>query len=321
MEALGQEQPHRESQDRACLVVFRSLGSMYGSNFTVRTDAICMTKQGRGNKRVPLEQGDFTTIELLAVDIDGTLLDSNRRIRPGVLKALRSTLNDGLTVCLVTGRPRCGTLPLLEQLGLTSPDITSGGAFIFDPEKAHVVAYRPVPPESTRVVVEIARRPDVGIFFGSPESIVYEVPFEDFHRSSTIDPRYLRRTDDLLTETDLQPGKITLVAELPILKELEEQIQSIRQPLHITYSGDRYLEINHESASKGSALEQLSGYMQVPLDAIMAVGDSLNDLSMFQVAGISVAMGNASEEVRKNADLIAPTNDEDGLAWAIRQIR
>jgi Cof subfamily protein (haloacid dehalogenase superfamily) len=280
-----------------------------------------MIKQGKGNKRVPLEQGDLASIELLAVDIDGTLLDSDGRIRPRVHEALRSTLNDGLTVCLVTGRPRCGTLPLLEQLGLSSPDVTSGGAFIFDPEKAHVIAYRPVPLESTRVVVEIARRPDVGIFFGSPESIVYEVPYEDFHRSSTIDPRYLRRTEDLLAETELQPGKITLVADPPILKELEEQIRAVRQPLHLTYSGDLYLEINHENANKGSALEQLSDYMQVPLDAIMAVGDSLNDLSMFQVAGISVAMGNASEEVCKYADLVAPTNDEDGLAWAIQQIR
>jgi Cof subfamily protein (haloacid dehalogenase superfamily) len=280
-----------------------------------------MKNSNQGNKNVPSGRGAFPSIKLLAVDIDGTLLDSDRRIRPGVLKAIRSSLNNGLTICLVTGRPRCGTLPLIEQLELSSPDITSGGAFIYDPEKAHVIDYRPVPPESAKVVVEIARQPDVGIFFGSPESIVYEVPFEEFHRSSTIDPRYLRRTDDLLAETDLQPGKITLVAELPILKMLEEQIRATGQPLHLTYSGDKFLEVNHENASKGSALEQLSAYTQVPLDAVMAVGDSLNDVSMFQVAGLSVAMGNAPESVRMYADLIAPTNDEDGLAWAIQQIQ
>jgi Cof subfamily protein (haloacid dehalogenase superfamily) len=266
-------------------------------------------------------QHDFASIELLALDIDGTLLDPDQKVRPAVRAAVQSAMEDGLTVCLVTGRPRCGTLPLLEELAIRAPDITSGGAFIFDPQKDHVVAYCPILPETTRAIVELARRPDVGIFFGSPTLIMYEIPFDDFHRSSTIDQRFLQRTDDLLVDSDLQPGKITLVAEPALLRELEAELSSLPHPIHITYSGEQFLEINHENVNKGYALRRLSEYMKVPLGSIIAVGDSQNDLSMFEVAGISVAMGNASDEVRRYADLLAPSNDEDGIAWVIGLVR
>jgi Cof subfamily protein (haloacid dehalogenase superfamily) len=259
-------------------------------------------------------------VKLIALDIDGTILDSERRVRPAVREAIQSAIQNDLMICLVTGRPRCGTLPILEELDITSPDITSGGAFIYDPEKDNVVAYCPVLPETTRAVVEIARRPDVGIFFGSPYLVLYEVPFEDFHRSSITDQRYIRRTDDLLEESDLQPGKITLVAEPSILHDLEVELSSLSQPIHMTYSGDHFLEINHENVNKGYALRRLSEYMKVPLESVMAVGDSQNDVSMFQVAGISVAMGNATEEVRRHADLLAPTNDEEGIVWVMNLV-
>ena len=263
---------------------------------------------------------DLGSIQLLAMDIDGTLLDSKRQVRPSVREAVRVALDQGLIISLVTGRPRCGTLPLLEELDLTSPDITSGGAYIFDPAKDYVVAYQPLLSETARAVVQLARRPDVGIFFGSPNQISFEVPFEDFHRSSTLDPRYLHRASDLLTETDLQPGKITLVSDLAVLKELEGQIRRMRIPLDLTYSGDTFLEINRDGVNKGSALQLLSDYLGIPLEAVVAVGDSPNDISMLKVAGYSVAMGNSPPEVRQLADLVAPSNDEDGVAWLIDKI-
>ncbi|MFN2147277.1 MAG: Cof-type HAD-IIB family hydrolase [Anaerolineales bacterium] len=273
-----------------------------------------------GNKQNRLSKLDSTPVQLLAVDIDGTLLDSHHQVRPRVRKALQNVSNDGLIVSLVTGRPRCATLPLLEDLGLTAPDITSGGAYIFDSARDHVVAYQPLLPETARAVVQLARRPEVGIYFGSPDNISYEIPYEDFHRTSVIDPRYLHRASDLLVETDLQPGKITLVADYPILKDLESQIRTMRIPLELTYSGDRFLEINRAGVDKGSALKSLSEYLGIPLEGVVAVGDSPNDISMLRVAGVSVAMGNAASEVRQAADLVAPSNDEDGVAWLMEKI-
>jgi len=116
-----------------------------------------------------------------------------------------------------------------------------------------------------------------------------------------------------------EPGKITLVGEPEILHRLAEDLGALPVPIHSTSSGPRFLEITRAGVNKGSALRRLAAYMGIPDMFILAVGDSHNDVSMFQFAGRSVAMGNAPLEVRASADLVAPSHDADGLAWVLRK--
>ncbi len=260
------------------------------------------------------------SLKLIAIDVDGTLLDSRLQLREEVRKAIKDVMNKDLLVALVSGRPRCGVLELLEQLNLNAPDITSGGAFIYDPHRDHVIAYTTLQPETTRSVVEIARRSGAAIFLGSPERIFYEADPVILDHTPSVARAYLHHTDDILRDSDLRPGKITLVGEPDVLRKSEDALRALQQPPNLTYSGATFLEINHPNVSKGSALKRLEGYLNIPLDAVLAVGDSQNDISMFNVVGYAVAMGNSHEGVAKHADFVAPSNDEEGLAWVLRQI-
>jgi hydroxymethylpyrimidine pyrophosphatase-like HAD family hydrolase len=81
----------------------------------------------------------------------------------------------------------------------------------------------------------------------------------------------------------------------------------------------KYLDFYCEGVNKGSAVKRLAQHLGIPLERVIAIGDYYNDLDMFKIAGLSIAMGNAPSEVRRAADLVAPANDEGGAAWAISQ--
>ena len=105
-----------------------------------------------------------------------------------------------------------------------------------------------------------------------------------------------------------------------VLAGIEERLRVSPLPVYATYSLPVYLECTSSYANKGTALKRLTKYLEIPLERVLVIGDSPNDLSMFSVAGTAVAMGNATEEVKRAAHLIAPTNDEDGVTWVLREL-
>src|SRR5262249_52546314 len=90
--------------------------------------------------------------------------------------------------------------------------------------------------------------------------------------------------------------------------------------LHLTYSGPTYLEVTRAEASKGDAVKRLASHLGIALERILAIGDSHHDLSMLAVVGTAVAMGNAAEEGKAAADMVAPSNDEEGVSWVLREL-
>lgn len=259
-------------------------------------------------------------IRLIAIDIDGTLLDSQHELRTEVITTIGQVVEQGFKVSLVSGRPRCAILKYLQSLSLNAPDVTSGGAFIYDPRTDRAVLYQPLLPDATKAVVETARKAGVDIFFGSPDTIHYEAQSDFLEREHGVADEHLRHTNDILQSTDLRPGKIMLVGEQGIITKLEYSLRMLNQPVHITYSGASLLEITHINVNKGTALQHLAGYLNISLEMVLAIGDSPNDISMFDAAGFSIAMGNAHDEVKQHANYVAPTNDDEGLAWILRRL-
>jgi len=105
-----------------------------------------------------------------------------------------------------------------------------------------------------------------------------------------------------------------------LLSKIERKLRLLNLPVYLTYSAPTYLEITRSGINKGEALKILATYLAIPLEHILVIGDSHNDISMFDIAGIAVAMGNAPEEVKAAANLVAPSNDEDGVAWVLREL-
>ena len=125
---------------------------------------------------------------------------------------------------------------------------------------------------------------------------------------------------DLILELTALPEKGLVVGDSQKLAELFNYYQNNTHEVSFTFTSPTSMDILPKGVSKGNALIKLAEHFQIKPERIAVIGDYMNDLEMFKVAGTSVAMGNAPQEVKQAADMIAPSNDMSGVAWAINQL-
>ncbi len=273
--------------------------------------------------------GSERIYDLVAIDVDGTLVTSENKLSIGIAPLIHETQARGIGVTLVSGRPKLKMTPLLNELGLALPYIGSGGAYIADPSNNLVIFHQPLAREETAAIVELARVAKAPIISQEPDHLYYEGGLEDLKQLIAIskiaitgveDSQVeLLRVDDVL-QACAEPTKITICGEPGHLLEIERKLQLLHLPIYLTYSAPTYQEITRSGINKGEALKVLAAYLAIPLERILVIGDSHNDISMFGMAGMAVAMGNAPDEVKAAANLVAPSNDEDGVAWVLREL-
>ena len=125
---------------------------------------------------------------------------------------------------------------------------------------------------------------------------------------------------DLLKAIPEPPEKGLVMGENEKLRMICDDFVRRKRGVNITFTSDHSMDILPEGVTKGTALRTLANHLKIPTERIAVIGDYLNDLEMFEIAGISIAMGNAHEKVKAVADLIAPSNDAGGVAWAINEL-
>lgn len=255
---------------------------------------------------------------LLALDVDGTLLNSQGELTAPVMDALQRVCRRGVEIVIVSGRNIQGVTQVVNQLGMDLWFISSGGALITDLRREKILGRWLINNQDAGVLVGVARQGGAGIFLETDNRLYWEGPAAYLSWLTSVVGIRIDRVDDLfpiLTEDLL---KITLIMENEGLKLIEQDLRERQLSLNVTYSHPNYLEITAAGVTKGVALRRMAEFLGIPLKQVMAVGDGENDMSMFEVAGLGLAMGNAPEVVRRAADWVVPTNDEDGLVAAIR---
>ncbi len=258
--------------------------------------------------------------DLVAIDVDGTLLNRRWEITDDVESAINNASAQGIHVALVSGLNRMGLLRVINRLELGQPYISSGGAYIADHSNGQVISHSPVPREEATVVVGLARTKSVGIFFESQDCIYAEAGLDVIERIKPLNDTNVVVVDDILQAVPNDPTKVTLVGDRDVLLSIEYEIRRRNQSVYLTYSTPIYMEVTQSGVNKGTALKRLAEHLHISLERVVAIGDANNDISMFDVAGLAVAMGNAPTDVKEAADLIAPTNDESGVAWVLRSL-
>lgn len=267
--------------------------------------------------------------ELVAIDVDGTLVNSENHLSEATKAAIREVIAHGIGVTLVSGRARLTMAPFLAELGITLPFISSSGAHIIDPASNKTLYYSAMPKEVLSTIVEYARAIPTPIIFQESDRIYYEgsqellqylsetykidITVSDYFKANFI------HVDDIL-QAHMEPTKVYMCHDPVIVQGIEEKLKQHHLPIAMTYSAPPYLEITSSEATKGKAIQRLAKHLNIPLERIIAIGDSRNDLSMFEVVGKRVAMGNAVPELQAVADVMAPSNDEDGVAWTLHNI-
>jgi len=262
--------------------------------------------------------------DLIAFDMDGTLLDSNKQIRQDSFEMIEKAVQAGKTVCLSTGR----CLPELkifgEQLANVRYFICISGALIYDNLEKKVISSSEIPQDIAFQLFNRVQKDDLMINYFCNESVIEKDKIEkmsDFQMGiyQEVFKKITHQVDNIFEhyKKAMEPlYKINLYSKSPELREkLLSKIQDI--DLTFAYSEVTSIECSAKGISKASGLKLLCQKLHIPLERTIAVGDADNDIEILKAAGLAVAMGNANQKVKSLADVIVMDNDHGGCAQTI----
>ncbi|RYG71688.1 HAD family phosphatase [Lentibacillus lipolyticus] len=239
------------------------------------------------------------TIKLIALDMDGTLLNKDETISDYNRKRIEQALAKGVHVVISTGRWLGSCYPYVESLHLDSYLITCNGGEIWTVEK-DLIERHLLEPERVRMMWELCTGLGVNTWMVSTNRVWYGS----------------QRPDDFFAHEWLKFGCDSLDTEKldKIVKDLSHY-----DDLELTNSLPTNVEINPKGVSKASALERVCEELGITMQHVLAAGDSLNDIKMIQAAGVGVAMGNAQDAIKQVADDVTETNEQHGVGKAIEK--
>lgn len=264
-------------------------------------------------------------IKLLAVDMDGTCLDPKSRMTDATLGALALAAKAGIRVVPTTGRT-LGCLPhrLVGRSDIFRYVITSNGAKVTDLQTKRTVFRADIQKESALSLLEEVKNTK-GLRVGITSHVHHEYLLEGqilVLLGRVIygkDARQVRRVTDMMKEIAGTRHGIEEIQFYFLGKNAREMTKGILaryEDLSAAYT-DQYVEIFSKQASKGTALSALAQELGIERSEIACIGDGENDLTMFRAAGMKMAMGNAVEELKRAADIVLPSNEQDGAAEGI----
>ncbi len=268
---------------------------------------------------------------LLAIDIDGTLVNSRDELTDATRQALLRATEAGVQIVLATGRRYSRALPLVEPLGLDVPLVTASGALIKHPQD-HRTLYQAEfgRPLLCELLAVIERAGFEAVLYSDSYGLGYDFycPRVDVEQPELADYLQLNPGCHRLWPALMKDPPEAVFAGFAIGKRdemlaLHEELQrQLPEQLytHVLRS-PRYLghmcEISPIGVTKWSGIQRVAQDWGIPAEAMCAVGDDVNDLPMIEAAGLGIAMGNALPEVKAAADRVAPCHDEDGLVKVV----
>jgi 5-amino-6-(5-phospho-D-ribitylamino)uracil phosphatase len=271
-------------------------------------------------------------IRLIALDIDGTLLDSQWQVPAANRDAIREATDRGIEVALVTGRRFDFARPVIDQIDAPLTLIVSGGALVKTRDGRTLVRHL-LQREVAAEVLAATRtwRYTAALVFDRARAaqVVHEcLDTSDVHRRAYYDRNrdFIAESvplEDALTEDPVQVMFSGTLAETrALVAALEASTAADRIALAITEYESRdfaLVDVNRMGCTKGATLAEWAGARGVARDAIMAIGDNFNDFDMLQAAGLPVVMGNAVEPLKRQGWHVTRGNDEAGVAAALRR--
>lgn len=255
--------------------------------------------------------------DLIALDLDGTLLNSREEISPRNRRAIRSALDAGIRIVLVTGRGVDTPIRISKELGLNLPIICAHGALTKDFLANKTLGHVPVPLQYAKPMVEYAERNNLSIALYS-EEFFYRLEGSKLYMEDMVGPAWR----EVKTFEDVMHTAPTFIRFLGA--ESVEAMQREFGDLPLHFKIEHWMDfvecaVTNRDATKQRSLARLCADFQVPSERVLAIGDSRNDVPMLRWAGTGIAMGNALPEVRQSVRYVTATNDEDGVAIALER--
>lgn len=264
--------------------------------------------------------------KLVALDIDGTLVDDQKRLLPTSVSAILEIEQMGVKVVLASGRPTYGIRAIAKSLRLDEYGgyiLSYNGGKLTSVGDGKILARRAIPRELLTVLYERVKEiPDLAMFSYDHNEIITETPDNELVLQEQVvnGNMPIRKVEHLLRAMERDPLKVAVVGNNNLLYQLKEEMeQHYGDRLNFFNTFDQFMDVAPSGVDKGSTLEFLLEELGLKHEELIAVGDSHNDLSMIQVAGLGVAMANATEAVKRAADYVTTSNNADGIAHLLNK--
>lgn len=260
------------------------------------------------------------TVRLVIADVDGTLVTPDKILTPRASQSVRDLQRAGIAFTITSGRPPAGMKMLIEALALKDPIAAFNGALLVNPDLS-VIREHLVPRAAAETVLRSLAEHGLDAWVYSDRDWYVHTrhgPHVDREEWTVkFPPVVVANFDGLLDRV----AKIVGVSDdHALVARCEADIQAAcGAQVSAARSQPYYLDVTHPNANKGSVVRMLSELLNIPSDEIATIGDMPNDVLMFKPSGLSIAMGNASDEVKREARFVTSANTEDGFAFAMEK--
>lgn len=265
--------------------------------------------------------------KILALDIDGTLLNSKKEITPVVEKAITSLQNRGIPVLIVSGRPAQGIRHVAEAIHFKERGgyiLSFNGGKIIDCRTGETVYSKPIDSLYYKEIIEYANTLNASILTYDGDDIITEKPDNKYvDIESKVVRMPVRKVDNLyeaISKDNVVVDKFLIAGEPEyMMSKVSAMAEHFKGRLNVFMSEPFFIEVVPLGIDKAASLEVLLSRLGMTRAELVACGDGRNDVTMIGYAGMGVAMGNACEEVKAVSNYITASCDEDGVAVAIEK--
>lgn len=266
---------------------------------------------------------------LIAIDMDGTLLNSNNEISKRNLAALYKAREKGLHVVLNTGRILRSAFYYANSIELNNPVIACNGAIITCKDEEDIIYENKMSIETSKEIFKISDEFDMKYYFYNRDTFFAKELHDGVKKfygnngeAWTEQGIKVEVSEDI---TEIVGTEINEIYKFVFIEDDKNKLLHFREALkfiegiNISSSWHNNVEVMNKGVSKGEGLKQLCKKLNIDRSQVVAIGDNENDVSMFQVAGLAVAMENGEDIVKEYSHVITDTNDQDGVAKAIEK--
>ena len=264
--------------------------------------------------------------EIIVLDLDGTLTNRDKVITPKTKEMLMELQKRGKKIVLASGRPTVGVMPLADELELEkygSYILSFNGGMITDCKTGETIFSQLLPLESNAKIISLAEKEQVGILtYSSDGRILYtnqsDSPYARLEQK--INHMEICQVDDMTAKINYQVPKFLMIEDGDFLAMTESRVKAAMGKNFSVYRSEPFfLEVLPRGIDKAASLERLLNIIGLKREQMIACGDGYNDLTMIKYAGLGVAMENAVLPVRKAADYITYSNNNDGVAHVVEK--
>jgi len=263
----------------------------------------------------------FGKVSLLLADVDGTLVTRDKVLTERALKAVHSLHDKGIRFAITSGRPPKGMAMLIAPLAIDTPVAGFNGGLFVHPDLS-IIEEKLLPFDAAKQALDlIASHGLDGWVYAGNDWLIRDAkaPHVDREgRTVQFGPKVVKAFDN-----DMLSRAVKIVGVSDDLRRVRQCEADVQKALGSRATAARsqpyYLDVTHRDANKGFVLDYLSRKLSVPASKIATIGDQPNDVLMFKRSGFSIAMGNSSEDVQRQANVVTDSYEDEGFAKAVER--